>query len=66
MRSSGDRAFMRRMFACGPAGCGARPGEPCAVYRGPSSGAVLSDVHRARWRAYRTWLARPRGGEGQP
>lgn len=41
--------------------CGAAAGRACVAYvlkPGKTTGRPTGDVHAARWRAYRTWLAR--------
>jgi hypothetical protein len=54
------RSLIRAIVACEPDGCGARPGEPCVAYvpkPGKTTGRATPDVHAARWRAFRAWLA---------
>lgn len=56
MARSGMRSWIRQVTACEPGGCGARPGQPCIAYvpkRGKTTGRPTSDVHAARWRAFR-------------
>lgn len=70
MPRSGRRSYARSVAPCAPGGCGARIGEPCRAYRdtvrhGPASGEPVTDIHAARWRAFRAWLADP-GRHAQP
>jgi hypothetical protein len=54
---SGRRTWVREAAAC--ESCGARQGELCRAYvrkRGKTTGKVTSDVHAARWRAFRAYL----------
>lgn len=54
---SGRRTWIREVVAC--ESCGARAGQLCRAYvqkRGKTTGKPTSDVHAARWRAFRDYL----------
>jgi len=59
MRRSSVRQHVRAVVAC--PSCTATAGEPCRSYRdswhGPARGTTLSEMHAARWAAFRAWLA---------